>query len=323
MKSFEDKPRLCIAMALYNAQAHLREQLESILSQSYDDFRLLVCDDCSQDSSVGIVEEYAERDSRIVLLRNPVRLGAVKNFERLLGLCDCRYIALSDQDDIWERERLQKGMDALESAQERYGNVPMAVHSDLSMIDSEGRKIADSFMKKRGYGLSGERDFAHILGPNGVMGNTLLFNEELKREILPFPETLAVHDYWIALNCELFGRRIYIDEPLVRYRIHEKNLSNPKSSFGASYLFGHLKAFLKGEPALPYRGIAREKVIEKVLERDDIGVQERVLMEEFLDYLHLRGGRMGLFRSMCRNGTIKSSPIYRFFFLLGLLRARE
>ena len=92
---------ISIAMATYNGEKYLAEQLDSILAQTVQDFELIVCDDCSSDSTAEILSRYAEKDSRIKIFVNEKNLGFVKNFEKAVSLCSGEYIALSDQDDVW------------------------------------------------------------------------------------------------------------------------------------------------------------------------------------------------------------------------------
>ena len=93
-------------MATYNGGKYLREQLDSILTQTITDWELVVCDDCSKDSTVEILTSYQEQDDRIKIFVNEKNLGFKKNFEKAIGLCSGDYIALADQDDIWHENHL-------------------------------------------------------------------------------------------------------------------------------------------------------------------------------------------------------------------------
>ena len=99
-------PQISIAMTTYNGEKYLAEQLDSILSQTHTDWELIICDDCSTDSTWQILQEYAQKDSRIKIYKNEQNLGFKKNFEKAIGLCTGDYIALSDQDDVWFPEHL-------------------------------------------------------------------------------------------------------------------------------------------------------------------------------------------------------------------------
>ena len=124
---------ISIAMATYNGEKYLREQLDSILKQTYSDFELIICDDCSKDATWEILEKYAQNDQRIRIYKNKQNLGFKRNFEKAISLCKGKFIALSDQDDIWENNHLS-------TLNERIGNYSMAV-GNCQMIDSNGNKL--------------------------------------------------------------------------------------------------------------------------------------------------------------------------------------
>jgi len=95
-----------IALATYNGERFLKEQLDSILEQSYTDIEIIACDDCSTDSTPQILEDYQKKDSRLKVYFNEKNLGFKKNFEKCISLCDGDYIALSDQDDVWTKDHI-------------------------------------------------------------------------------------------------------------------------------------------------------------------------------------------------------------------------
>ena len=98
---------ISIAMATYNGEKFIREQLDSILAQTITDWELIVCDDVSIDATITILEEYAKKDGRIQIHKNKVNLGFKRNFEKAISLCSGDYIALYDQDDIWYPNHLE------------------------------------------------------------------------------------------------------------------------------------------------------------------------------------------------------------------------
>ena len=97
---------ISVAMTTYNGEKYLKEQIDSILSQSEKDIELIICDDCSTDNTNKILSDYTEKDKRVHVYKNELNLGYVKNFEKAISLCSGDYIALSDQDDIWLPEHL-------------------------------------------------------------------------------------------------------------------------------------------------------------------------------------------------------------------------
>jgi rRNA maturation RNase YbeY len=98
---------ISICLASYNGEKYIKEQIDSILEQSFEDFELIIQDDCSNDKTVEIVREYLKKDDRILLYENQKNLGYVKNFETLIKKANGDFIALCDQDDIWHRDKLK------------------------------------------------------------------------------------------------------------------------------------------------------------------------------------------------------------------------
>ena len=94
-----------IAMATYNGEKYLKEQLDSIYAQTYKDIEVIVCDDCSSDKTVEILDEYKEKYGLKYYI-NEKNLGFKKNFEKAISLCSGDFIALADQDDIWIENKI-------------------------------------------------------------------------------------------------------------------------------------------------------------------------------------------------------------------------
>lgn len=276
--------KVTIVLATYNGELYLREQLDSILRQSFLDYQLLIGDDCSSDNTLNIIKEYQLKYKNIYLICNPKRLGHVSNFENLIKQIDYGYIALCDQDDIWYEHKLSEAMNALEDANNM--NLPMLFHSDLEGIDQKNMKLYDSFFKKRGYAFPKKKSIDILLGRSGIMGNTMVFNQALKEKILPFPKDLIVHDYWIALVNEFTGKRITFTDVLVKYRIHENNTSK---TFRLSS-----KSLMRKNIILPYHNIQREKVLEEFRERFKIEREDLELLNVFLEYLYFKKNKLFL-----------------------------
>ncbi|MEK7198913.1 MAG: glycosyltransferase, partial [Bacteroidota bacterium] len=115
-------PLISVVMATYNGERFLSEQLESILSQSYPNIEMIVVDDGSVDSTVALVESYIKRYPAIRLYVNEENLGYIKNFEKGMLLANGEYIALSDQDDIWRKDKLALLMERIGTHEIIYSN---------------------------------------------------------------------------------------------------------------------------------------------------------------------------------------------------------
>jgi rhamnosyltransferase len=303
-----NQPKVTIVMATYNGEKFIKKQLESILTQSYKNFELIICDDKSTDTTQDILHKYAQQYQNIVFFINRERIGVVKNFEKLINLADSDYIACSDQDDIWKKDKLEIEMTAMLSNKE-YLNIPSLVHSDLSLIDENDCIEHTSYFKYRNYQLGNKKDLGHILGPCGVMGNTLIINKKLKKLILPFPDTLDVHDYWIAIVCELFGKRITINQKLVKYRIHSGNCSNKKSIIFKSKL--HFSRNIK----LPNLETNRKYFLPLLLSNIS-NQKDKKILKIYLEYLEFKKNKFSLYYKLIRYSLVKKGFIFRIKLLV-------
>ena len=107
--------RISVAMCTYNGEKYLHQQLASIAQQTRLPEEMVVCDDCSSDSTPEIIEEFARTvPFPVRFFRNPQNLGSTKNFEKAIGLCTGDMIALCDQDDIWMPEKLARQAEMME-----------------------------------------------------------------------------------------------------------------------------------------------------------------------------------------------------------------
>ena len=130
-----------ILMATYNGEKYLKEQVESILNQSYSNFRLIISDDCSTDKTREILSEYEKKDKRIEVYYQEKNLGYVKNFEFLLERVKNEIYMLSDQDDYWLPEKIEKTYNKLNEEDADL------VFTDLIVVDDNKRVINPSFNK--------------------------------------------------------------------------------------------------------------------------------------------------------------------------------
>ena len=215
-------PRVDILLPTYNGANYIKAQIDSILSQTHSDIRLIIRDDQSQDESVSLIEKYAESDSRVFFVKNRgPNLGLVKSIEYLLQISDAPYIMFSDQDDVWFPNKVAL---FLKKAKEINQELPMLIHSDCFVTD-KNMKILKRFKgsKPLNYGL--KNSFFHFF----VQGASTMINLMLKEESLPFPENLYLHDRYLHIVSEITGIRKYIDEPSMYYRQHDKNLVGSQS----------------------------------------------------------------------------------------------
>lgn len=201
---------ISIALTTYNGEKYLQEQLESIYNQTFNNFEVIVCDDCSSDRTVSILEEYRKKYGLRYYV-NDQNIGFVKNFEKAISLCKGEYIALSDQDDIWKSTKLETLLSNIGDA--------FLITSDAELIDESGVLFHESFRRYSKLYVVLNKQFESLLFHNFVQGATLMFRNELLKIALPFPDGIGYHDWWLALCASYHNKIIYYDKPLIRYRI--------------------------------------------------------------------------------------------------------
>lgn len=217
-----------VLLATYNGSAFVAEQIDSLIAQSEPGWHLLVRDDASTDRTPDIVAAYAAKDARITVLpASRANQGTVANFDCLLrAACDqgAAYVMLMDQDDIWVADKIERQTALLRAEEDRFGpGVPILVHSDLELIDCEGRTIHPSFMSFQHIRDEPSAPLRTLLVQNYVTGCTVLVNRALLDAALPIPPAAMVHDWWLALVAATSGKISYDATPTVRYRQHRGN----------------------------------------------------------------------------------------------------
>ncbi|WP_374948750.1 glycosyltransferase [Mucilaginibacter sp.] len=202
-----------VALCTYNGARHLNEQIQSILDQTYNNIELVIVDDCSSDDSLAIIQKFAMADERIKYFVNTENLGYNKNFEKALGLVTGDFIAISDQDDIWESEKINQLMNAI-------GDNWLIFSNSVRVLDDgnlTGGKLLNDFR-------FGNWDFKSILLENYVTGHTCLMSRLLLPHILPFPQ-IGYYDWWMGFVGLYHHKLTYLDRELTQYRIHERSVT--------------------------------------------------------------------------------------------------
>ena len=210
-----------ILLATYNGEKYIKEQIESILNQTYKNIQIIISDDCSQDGTREILEKY-EKDERVRVFYQEKNLGYVKNFEFLLKQVESDIYMLSDQDDVWKEEKVEKTIEKLEQE-----NLDL-VFGDLEVVDEKLNIICKSYnqymhldRKIKKYINSYKLQYIY----NCMTGCTMASRKEWIEKILPFPTNskYMIHDYWMGLVIALKGKVGYIEEPYILYRQHGNN----------------------------------------------------------------------------------------------------
>lgn len=252
--------KISIAMATYNGEKYLQEQLDSFVNQTRLPDELVVSDDCSSDGTAQIIQEFEKNAPfEVRIFCNERNLGHVQNFNRAITQCDGDYIFLSDQDDIWD----EKKIDCLYNKLKNHDSIPALVHSDFSYIDSRNNVIHPSFVDK----INKVHDevntnIIRALFYGFCVGCTVAINRKLVNASMPFPEIKVGHDHWLLYGAILNGKVIFVNEQFVFHRVHKENTA-PKFRKRSFKIYNHdkinKKRLVSKELIKRYRATIKER----------------------------------------------------------------
>lgn len=239
------KDEVVILLATYNGEKYVSEMIESIIKQTHKNWKLYLSDDSSTDNTVALLKYYAEREpERVFFYSSGRKFGnAQSHFMHLLDhFSNERYIMFCDQDDYWHTQKIEMTLNKIKEIEEE-GRVPALVHTDLRVVDKNLNRIDDSFMhysKINGNGQTLNRRLVQ----NVVTGCTIMLNNSLSKIVCKnIPEKgMAMHDWWIAILAEIYGKVGYIDTPTIDYRQHNNNQVGAKNVVSLDYIKRKIKS---------------------------------------------------------------------------------
>ena len=214
-----------ILLATYNGEKYLKELLDSLFAQTYQNWSLLIRDDGSTDITNDIIENYRSKyPNKIKFINdNEKNLGPCQNFARLIAYSKAEYIMFCDQDDIWDTKKIEISYNQITKLEKKYGNIPILVHTDQKLVNSQNNIIAHSRMRFQQLDPKLANNPKKLLSRNVVTGATIIMNSQCKSVGSPIPKEAIMHDWWIAVNVAKYGIIDFIDVPYILYRQHEHN----------------------------------------------------------------------------------------------------
>ncbi len=293
---------IIILLASFNGEKFINQQIESIINQTYTNWKLWIRDDCSTDNTMSIIKKYIKVDKRIILIENNgVRLGAQLNFGFLiktLSIIDFDYCMFSDQDDVWHKNKILHSLNAIKEYQLRddyYG--PALLHTDFQYTDTFLNKIKTSV--NIAVKLSKvQNKISLIANDNYIFGCTMILNDKLLKRCAPVSPEAENHDFWIAIHAATFGKIYYLNEKTMFYRQHEKNVSGGLKYSSCKNRIGRLINFSKYITYKKNRTKQFQAFFNK--EQKNLSKQKLNYFEQYLKYLNSGGFEAVLF--MIRNG---------------------
>ncbi|MEZ9923955.1 hypothetical protein BCV02_01470 [Vibrio breoganii] len=226
-----------IVLAIYKPDHYLLEQLDSIMLQTCYRFieRIIIVND-SDEIDESIYESLMTYEKVCYYVNTSRNHGAKNNFAFALTLSEAKYIMTCDQDDVWNKDKIQLSINRLSSLEaEVEFNTPCLIASDVKVVDSELSIIHNSFQKYRGTNRKKHKTYSSLLLRNIFPGCSMAFNRALLKIALPIPEPAIMHDWWLLNVAILKGKVSFIDQATMLYRQHDNNtLGANKSSLLAS-----------------------------------------------------------------------------------------
>lgn len=248
----EDK--VDILLATYNTDIeYLKEQINSILNQTYSNIALIISDDNSSNKEIQeVLKEYEKQDKRIKVYIQQNNIGYIKNFEFLLKVSGAKYIMFSDHDDVWYVNKVEKSLEKLKKE-----NVDL-VYCNSTQIDENGEIIEQNYFKYKNVPLIDKHSHLAISRCVGI-GCSQIMTKNVKNKMLPFTDRVMAHDWLAAFIANENNGIAYIEEPLFGYRLHTNNV------FGGRSLAQNLARWKEenGDTYDSYLKYRKENVIDK------------------------------------------------------------
>jgi len=212
--SIHNSSLVSIITPSYNSEKYISETIESVLTQTYSNWEMLIVDDMSTDDSPQIIDVYAKQDKRIKLIRSKQNMGSAKARNRAIKEATGEYIAFLDSDDIWLPNKLEKQLTRMQ-----HNNIYLS-YSAYYTINDRGETLSLFPVKER-------INYYDMLKTSTIGTLTTIYNAKELGKV--YFEALGHEDYIMKL--QILKAMPYaegINEPLAKYRIHEQSLSSNK-----------------------------------------------------------------------------------------------
>jgi len=281
MGSIDNNPSIDILLATYNGGPYLGELLRSLKAQTYGNWTLLVRDDGSDDNTIEVLKDSA--DKRVRLIRDEKkRLGPRGSFAELLKYSTADYVMFCDQDDVWLPEKIEVTLRRMREAEARHGDIPVLVHTDMVVTDRDLRVLSGSFWSYQHLD-PGAVSFNHLLILNVATGCTMMMNGRLK-ELISIPDTALIHDWWVALVASAFGRIERVDAATILYRQHGGNTTGAVR-YSMGYFLRRIKSLDKTADLL--KGAVRQGGSFVSAYGDRLQEKDRLIIHDFSNLLRM------------------------------------
>ncbi len=304
--------KVAVLMCTYNGERYLKEQLNSLLRQTYP-FTLFVHDDGSSDRTKEILEEYEKKENVIIFRYTNNTHSASYNFmsllHKILEYENFEYFFFSDQDDVWIETKIE---DSLKLMEKKGKQKPLLVYCDQSIVDENMNLMFESQSRTIAY-KPDDDGFKRVVFRNTAPGCCICINRQLARIIDDVDyNKILMHDWWAMLVASCCGEICYIDEPLIKYRQHNNNTLGFDNN---NYLKKAKRYILNGRNAIQSR--KRQTNMSKLqvflLNEEYVNEEHK---EEIIRFKEICGkGKMKRILYFAKNRYIKANNIFTFIFV--------
>lgn len=269
--------KVSIAICTYNGETYLQEQLDSYAAQTRLPDEVIVCDDCSKDSTREMLKAFAASATfPVKLYFNEQNLGHPQNFGKATGFCTGDIIVLSDQDDVWHGNKLEL-IEAEFAKSEKIG----VVYADAEIVDENLRSLGITLWEYNNLNLEKQekmrsgKAFDLLLKDGYFLGSSMALRAKFQDLILPIPLDIYFdHDDWFALLISAIADVSLINEPLIKYRQHQRQTS---AGIKLDTETGFKPLFKAGLRINKYDGVINQLIFaEKRLGESSYSVKEAV-----------------------------------------------
>lgn len=215
-----------VLLPVYNGEKYIRDQINSILAQSYQDWILKIRNDGSSDNSQTIIEEFCRK--------YPDKIIQVQSINKNLGLLQSlnilyenpphgKYIMFSDQDDYWLPDKVKLSYDEMGKLELLNPDKPILICTDAKCVDKDLNILNDSFFEAQRFPNGTLDDVNKMVALNVIQGCTIIMNRAATSQSFPIPTYLNVHDMYLGLKTKTVGVVEYLHLPTLLYRQHSSN----------------------------------------------------------------------------------------------------
>ena len=295
------RPKISVVLCTYNGEKHISEQIQSILEQTEKPDEIVICDDRSLDNTGKILNYFAFENPCIKLFCNKKNLGFVKNFEKAISLCTGDVIFLSDQDDVWIKNKIEKMMNIFREYPES-----TYVFSNADTFN-ENRKLNYTLWDSVNFNSEKQRKFNAgfqkelLLRESFIYGAVLAFRAEFRKYLIPFSDEFY-HDNWIVLILSFLNNNAgkFIPESLTNYRIHTSQSIGLPTHKKIIRFFRDINNLQQNHQKVFEKKIRMLIALKKSLETKNILTEEnRVFLEEMIHFFVQRNKMYDMSKSEC------------------------